>query len=71
MTNFSHELKEHDEADLHRVLDQKEKQNPIRLLNQYLRQCEQETEKVRALVERQYSFKGPIYKRVSACTRAG
>lgn len=44
-------------ADLHEALDQKEKQNPISLLNQYLRQCEQETEKVRKLLERQYILK--------------
>lgn len=44
-------------ADLHDMLDQKEKQNPVALLNQYLRQCEQETEKVRKLVERQYLLK--------------
>ncbi|HWO95862.1 MAG TPA: PspA/IM30 family protein [Bacillus sp. (in: firmicutes)] len=41
-------------ADFHELLDQKEQKNPIALLNQYLRQCEHETEKVRKLVERQY-----------------
>jgi len=40
-------------ADLHEILDQKESQNPIALLNEYLRQCEQEVEKVWKLVERQ------------------
>lgn len=44
-------------ADINETLDQKEKKNPISLLNQYLRQCEQETEKVRKLLERQYSLK--------------
>ncbi|WP_078408809.1 PspA/IM30 family protein [Priestia abyssalis] len=44
-------------ADFHELLDQKEQKNPIALLNQYLRQCEQETEKVRKLVERQYLLK--------------
>ncbi|WP_077210856.1 PspA/IM30 family protein [Bacillus dakarensis] len=43
-------------ADINEVLDRKETQNPIKLLNQYLRQCEQETEKVKKLVERQYSL---------------
>ncbi|WP_027408418.1 PspA/IM30 family protein [Anoxybacteroides tepidamans] len=44
-------------ADLHELLDEKEKKNPIAMLNQYLRQCEQETEKVRKLVERQHLLK--------------
>ncbi|MFD1739846.1 PspA/IM30 family protein [Bacillus salitolerans] len=44
-------------ADLHEVLDEKEKKNPIALLNQYLRQCEVEVEKVRKLLERQHVLK--------------
>lgn len=44
-------------ADLNEVLDRKEKQNPIMMLNHYLRECEHETEKVRKLIERQYSLK--------------
>ncbi|WP_025027236.1 PspA/IM30 family protein [Caldalkalibacillus mannanilyticus] len=44
-------------ADFHEVLDQKEQKNPIALLNHYLRQSEQEVEKVRKLVERQYRLK--------------
>jgi len=44
-------------ADLHEVLDQKEQKNPIALLNQHLRRCEQEVEKVRKLIERQYQLK--------------
>lgn len=43
-------------ADFHEMLDQKEQKNPIALLNQYLRQCEQETDRVRKLVERQYTL---------------
>ncbi|WHY87437.1 PspA/IM30 family protein [Neobacillus novalis] len=57
MTNLFTRIKNTITADLHEVLDQKEKQNPIVLLNQYLRQCEQETEKVRKLLERQYTLK--------------
>ncbi|AGT30844.2 modulator protein [Geobacillus genomosp. 3] len=45
------------EADLHEWLDEKEKKNPIALLNHYLRQCEQEVERVRQLLERQYALK--------------
>lgn len=44
-------------ADLHQFLDQKEDSNPIAMLNQYLRECEVETEKVRKLIERQYLLK--------------
>lgn len=44
-------------ADLNEVLDKKEQKNPIALLNQYLHECEMETEKVRKLLERQYSLK--------------
>ncbi|WP_312473575.1 PspA/IM30 family protein [Neobacillus sp.] len=57
MTNLFTRIKNTITADLHEALDQKEKQNPIALLNQYLRQCEQETEKVRKLLERQYTLK--------------
>lgn len=44
-------------ADINEALDKKENKNPISLLNQYLRECEVETEKVRKLVERQYLLK--------------
>jgi lia operon protein LiaH len=57
MTNLFTRLKDMITADLHNVMDQKEKKNPIALLNEYLRQSEQETEKVRKLVERQYQLK--------------
>jgi len=57
MTNLFARIKNTITADIHEALDQKEKQNPIALLNQYLRQCEQETEKVRKLLERQYTLK--------------
>lgn len=57
MTNLFTKLKNTIIADLNEVLDQKEKQNPIAMLNHYLNQCEQETDKVRKLVERQYRLK--------------
>jgi lia operon protein LiaH len=57
MTNLFTRIKNTITADLHEALDKKDKQNPIALLNQYLRQCEQETEKVRKLLERQYTLK--------------
>ncbi|MFS0783948.1 PspA/IM30 family protein [Bacillus sp. 1P06AnD] len=57
MSNLFSRIKYSVSADLHDLLDQKEKKNPIALLNQYLRESEQQTEKVRALVERQYLLK--------------
>jgi lia operon protein LiaH len=57
MTNLLTRIKNTIMADLHEALDQKEQKNPIALLNQYLRECEQETEKVRSLLERQYTLK--------------
>ncbi|MEH7117645.1 PspA/IM30 family protein [Neobacillus vireti] len=57
MTNLFTRIKNTITADLHEALDQKEKQNPIAMLNQYLRECEQETDKVRKLLERQYILK--------------
>ncbi|HLO10726.1 MAG TPA: PspA/IM30 family protein [Pseudoneobacillus sp.] len=57
MTNLFTRLKDMIAADLHTAMDQKEQKNPIALLNQYLRQSELETEKVRKLLERQYQLK--------------
>nr|WP_263323201.1 PspA/IM30 family protein [Neobacillus sp. Marseille-Q6967] len=62
MTNLFTRIKDTVMADLHSALDQKEKKNPIALLNQYLRQCEQETEKVRKLLERQHMLKAEFIK---------
>ncbi len=57
MGNLFTRLKDSISADLHDALDQKEQRNPMAMLNQYLRESERETEKVRKLVERQYRLK--------------
>ncbi|TQS74748.1 PspA/IM30 family protein [Ornithinibacillus gellani] len=57
MANLFTRIKDSISADLHHMLDQKEHKNPIASLNQYLRQSEQEKEKVRKLVDRQYRLK--------------
>lgn len=57
MTNLFSRIKYSVSADLHQFLDQKEDKNPTSMLNQYLRECERETEKVRMLLERQYRLK--------------
>lgn len=62
MGNLFSRIKDTIAADLHEVLDEKEQKNPVAALNQYLRQSEQETEKVRKLVERQYRLKEEFSK---------
>ncbi|MCR8848970.1 PspA/IM30 family protein [Rossellomorea sp. SC111] len=62
MANLFQRLKNTVMSDLHEAIDKKEKKNPIAVLNQYLRQCEQEVEKVRKLVERQYLLKEEFQK---------
>ena len=62
MTNLFQRLKNTVMSDLHEAIDKKEKKNPIAVLNHYLRQCEQEVEKVRKLVERQYLLKEEFQK---------
>lgn len=57
MSNLFTRIKNTVLADLNEVLDKKEQKNPIALLNQYLRESELETEKVRKLLERQHSLK--------------
>ncbi|KOP77702.1 PspA/IM30 family protein [Cytobacillus solani] len=57
MTNLLTKIKNTIKADLNEVLERKENQNPITLLNQFLHECEQETEKVKKLVDRQYQLK--------------
>ncbi|GAA0317809.1 PspA/IM30 family protein [Bacillus carboniphilus] len=62
MANLFSRLKNSLEADFHEMLDNKEQKNPIAALNQYLRQCEKEVEKVRKLLERQYMLKDEFTK---------
>lgn len=57
MSNLFTRLKNTIVADLNEALEKKENKNPIVMLNQYLRECEVETEKVRKLVERQYTLR--------------
>ncbi|MCL1989401.1 MAG: PspA/IM30 family protein [Defluviitaleaceae bacterium] len=49
-------------ADLHSLLDEKEKKNPTAMLNQLLRNCEKEVEKVEALIKRQGALKAKFYE---------
>ena len=56
-------------ADVHELLDKKEQKNPGKMLNQYLRECELEVEKVRLLVERQYRLKEELTREHSEAKR--
>ncbi|WP_044749282.1 PspA/IM30 family protein [Bacillus alveayuensis] len=62
MSNLLTRIKNVIMADLHDILEKKERQNPIALLNEYLRQCEQEVEKVQKLVERQHLLKDELMR---------
>jgi lia operon protein LiaH len=62
MTNLFTRIKDTVIADLNEAIEKKEKHNPIALLNQYLRQCEQETEKVAEFLERQSALKDEFTK---------
>ena len=57
MSNIFTRMMDSVAADVHELLDKKEQKNPVKMLNQYLRECEQEVERVRLLVERQYRLK--------------
>lgn len=57
MTNLFQRIKDSISSDIHQLLDQKEQKNPLAALNHYLRQSEQEKEKVRKLIERQFKLK--------------
>ncbi|MGM0836318.1 MAG: PspA/IM30 family protein [Bacillota bacterium] len=56
-------------ADFHEALDKKEQKNPISMLNQYLRDCEKEVEKVRLLVERQNILKDEFAREYHQATQ--
>ena len=62
MGNLFTRIKDSVSADINEILDKKEEKNPIKMLNQYLRECEKETEKVRQLVERQSRLKDELSK---------
>ncbi|TCT23640.1 phage shock protein A (PspA) family protein [Melghiribacillus thermohalophilus] len=49
-------------ADFHEILDQKEKENPIAHLNQYIRNCENEAKKIAKLVDRHRMLKNEFYR---------
>ena len=62
MMNLFTRVKDVIAADLHRVLDEKEKKNPTAMLNQFLRNCEAEVKKVEGLIKRQGELKSKFYQ---------
>lgn len=71
MTNLLTRIKDIIVADLNEALNKKEQQNPIAMLNQYLRECEQETEKVGKLVGRQVKLRDEFAKEYSEAMKLG
>ena len=49
-------------ADLHKLIDEKEKKNPTAMLNQFMRNCEGEVKKVEGLIRRQGELKSKFYQ---------
>ena len=49
-------------ADLHKLIDEKEKKNPTAMLNQFMRNCEAEVKKVEGLIKRQGELKSQFYR---------
>ena len=62
MSNIFSRIKNSVLADLHQAIDEKEQKNPVATLNQFLRQAEKETEKVKKTLERQYRLKDEFTK---------
>jgi len=62
MTNFFEKMKQSIAEDFQGVTEMKVKQNPIALLNKYVRDSEKEVEKAGKLVERQRLLKNEFYK---------
>jgi len=65
MANIFTRIKNIVVADINEILDKKEQKNPVSVLNQYIRRCEQETEKVRKLIERQYMLKNEFARELA------
>ncbi|PLS02262.1 PspA/IM30 family protein [Neobacillus cucumis] len=65
MANLLTRMKDIIVADINEALNQKETQNPIAMLNQYLRECERETEKAGKLVGRQVKLRDEFAREYS------
>ncbi len=57
MASIFNRAKENFLAEAHQFFDENEKKSPIAMLNQYLRNCEKETQKIEGLISRQAMLK--------------
>lgn len=57
MANLFERLKDTVASDLDRLFERKDEKKSIGMLNQYVKQCERETEKMKQLLERHYHLK--------------
>lgn len=62
MKSLWNRLKYSVQADFHEVFDQKENNNPIAMLNQYIREAEKQTKSIGKLLERQGILKTELQK---------
>ncbi|GGE77424.1 PspA/IM30 family protein [Priestia taiwanensis] len=62
MKNIFQRIRDNVLADIHAVLDEKERKSPIALLNQYLRDCERETNKIEALIQRHQKLQREFFR---------
>lgn len=62
MTSLLKRIKDNISADIHNIIDEKERKNPTTTLNQFLRNCENEIKKVEVLIKRQSDLKVQFYQ---------
>ena len=65
MANLWQRLKYTVEADLNEMFDKKEDKNPIKMLNQYIREAEKQTEETGKLLERQGTLQHKLEKELA------
>lgn len=65
MANLWQRLKYTVEADLNEMFDKKEDKNPIKMLNQYIREAEKQTEETGKLLERQGTLQHKLKKELA------
>ena len=66
MTNVFKRIQYTLEAELHNLLDKKQANNPVGMLNQYVREAEKQTKQTAALLKRQASLKMEVEQQLVA-----
>lgn len=62
MKNIFQRIRDNVLADIHTVLDEKERKSPIALLNQYLRDSEREINKIETLIQRHQKLQREFFR---------